>query len=93
MARGGGKFDAVLRARREPGDTTVADGGGDHRRSAHGGGQATSLGKRSNTDYRQVSAYIRKDTHRRVKMALLEEDRQFSELVAELLESWLEERT
>jgi hypothetical protein len=93
VARSGGKFDAVLRARRAPGETTVPDGSGDHRRSAYGGGQATSLGKRSNTEYRQVSAYIRKDTHRRVKMALLEEDRQFSELVAELLETWLEERT
>ena len=93
MARGGGKFDAVLRARRDPGDTTVPPGGGDHQRSAHGGGRATSLGKRSNTEYRQVSAYVRKDTHRRVKMALLEEDRQFSELVAELLETWLDERT
>jgi hypothetical protein len=28
-----------------------------------------------------------------VKMALLEDDRQFSELVAELLENWLDERT
>ena len=93
MARGGGKFDAVLRARRDPRDTTVPDEGGDHRRGVHGSGRATSLGKRSNTEYRQVSAYIRKDTHRRVKMALLEDDRQFSELVAELLENWLDERT
>jgi hypothetical protein len=93
VARGGGKFDAVLHARRDRTDTTVPDGSGDDRRSVHGGDRATSLGKRSNTDYRQVSAYIRKDTHRRVKLALLEEERQFSELVAELLENWLDERT
>lgn len=82
MSKAKGKFDAVLRARGGRGD------GG-----APTDTRATSLGKRSNADYRQVSAYIRKDTHRRVKMALLEEDREFSELVAELLENWLDERT
>ncbi len=50
-------------------------------------------GKRSNDEYRQVSAYIRKDTHRKAKMALLEEDREFSELVEELLKGWLESRS
>ena len=85
MAKGG-KFDAVLRARGGRGEHTHHDGSG---KSAG----TMGLGKRSNTDYRQVSAYIRKDTHRRVKMALVEEDRQFSELVAELLEDWLNERT
>ncbi len=92
MARGG-KFDAVIRARGERAERTRRDGRG----SGDGGAPVptgtSSLGKRSNADYRQVSAYIRKDTHRRVKMALLEEDREFSELVAELLENWLAERT
>ena len=50
-------------------------------------------GKRSNAQYRQVSAYVRKDTHRKVKMALLEVDREFSELVEELLDGWLTSRT
>lgn len=87
MARGG-KFDALVRARGE------RDGRGrDDLRDASDPVEGASLGKRSNADYRQVSAYIRKDTHRKVKMALLEEDRQFSELVGELLEDWLEERS
>lgn len=90
MAKGG-KFDAVLRARGERRETTLHDGSGAGDSTGVTG--ATPPGKRSNTDYRQVSAYIRKDTHRRVKMALVEEDRQFSELVAELLEDWLDERT
>jgi len=84
-----GKFDALVRAR--GGDP----GGGrdDHHREdevirAEGGG-----GKRSNAEYRQVSAYIRKDTHRKVKMALLEEDQEFSELVGRLLEEWLDTRS
>ncbi|MES1024915.1 hypothetical protein ABN584_18775 [Gloeocapsa sp. BRSZ] len=52
-------------------------------------------GKRSHPDYEQVTAYIRKDTHRDVKIALLSEGeaREFSELVQELLEQWLESST
>ena len=89
MAKGG-KFDALVQAR------GGEHGGGrdDHRREddavrAEGGG----VGKRSNAEYRQVSAYIRKDTHRNVKMALLEEDQEFSELVGRLLEEWLDTRS
>ncbi|KJH70262.1 hypothetical protein [Aliterella atlantica] len=52
-------------------------------------------GKRSHPDYEQVTAYIRKDTHRAAKIALLSESegREFSELVQELLEQWLKART
>ena len=48
-------------------------------------------GKRSSEDFVQVTAYIGKDTHRAVKMALLGEGdgREFSELVEELLADWL----
>ncbi len=52
-------------------------------------------GKRSDPDYEQVTAYIRKDTHRDVKIALLSEGngREFSELIQEMLEQWLRSRT
>jgi hypothetical protein len=53
-------------------------------------------GKRSDPDYEQVTAYIRKDTHRDVKITLLSEEgngREFSELIQELLEQWLFSRT
>ena len=52
-------------------------------------------GKRSHPDYEQVTAYIRKDTHRSAKIALLREgeEREFSELIQELLEEWLKLRT
>ncbi|MEP0920078.1 hypothetical protein NC981_25115 [Leptolyngbya sp. DQ-M1] len=48
-------------------------------------------GKRSDPDYEQVTAYIRKDTHRDIKIALLQEGqgREFSELVQELLDGFL----
>lgn len=49
-------------------------------------------GKRSNPDYEQVTAYIRRTTYRDVKIALLQrgDDREFSELVEDLLTQWLE---
>ncbi len=52
-------------------------------------------GKRSHPDYEQVTAYIRKDTHRDIKIALLSEGngREFSELIQEMLEQWLKSRT
>lgn len=48
-------------------------------------------GKRSDPDYDQVTAYIRKETHRQVKIALLTagQGREFSELVEELLGEFL----
>lgn len=52
-------------------------------------------GKRSDPEYEQVTAYIRKATHTSVKIALLQENqgREFSELVEELLSQWLKERS
>ena len=50
-------------------------------------------GKRTDPDYAQVTAYIRKATHHGVKLRLLQEGqgREFSELVEELLATWLTE--
>ncbi len=48
-------------------------------------------GKRRDPAFEQVTAYIRRDTHHAVKIALLKEsrNRQFSELVEALLADWL----
>lgn len=48
-------------------------------------------GKRNDPDYTQVTAYIKRETHHQVKIALLREggDREFSELVEELLLEYL----
>jgi len=50
--------------------------------------------KRSNPDFVQTTAYIRRDTHRDVKIALLHEGQggEYSELVEELLSDWLKSR-
>jgi hypothetical protein len=52
-------------------------------------------GKRSDADYVQVTAYVNKDTHRDVKIALLKagKGKDFSELVDDLLGHWLKSRT
>ena len=95
--RKGSKYDGLLRSRGREREGREGRGGredrGEERREAPPVDGAVSGGKRSNAQYRQVSAYVRKDTHRKVKMALLEEDREFSELVEELLGGWLASRT
>jgi hypothetical protein len=50
-------------------------------------------GKRSDENFRQVTAYINKDTYKRTKMKLLADDnrQEFSELIDSLLLRWLNE--
>lgn len=58
-----------------------------------------ATGKKSDPNYRQVTAYVRKDLYREVTDALYDESRgqdmkrkEFSELVDELLEQWRQAR-
>ncbi len=48
-------------------------------------------GKRSDPNFEQVTAYIRKETYRQTKITLLSDDAQqdFSELIESLLTEWL----
>lgn len=57
-------------------------------------GPGRPRGKRSNPDFEQTTVYIRKETHRAVKIALLQEGKgqEFSELVESLLSTWLKPR-
>ncbi len=50
-------------------------------------------GKRSSGEYTQVTAYIRTETHRKAKRALLDDGRDFSDIVEQLVNEWLEART
>ena len=58
-------------------------------------GRGRPRGKRSDPDFDQVTAYIRKHTHQGIKIALLQEGRgrEFSELVEDLLAEWLQARS
>ena len=46
-------------------------------------------GKRSDPSYTQVGCYLPKALNNRVKIKLVEDSRDFSDLVAELLDEWL----
>lgn len=52
---------------------------------------APMRGKRSHPDYTQAPAFVRKDTYKAVKIALLNDERglDYSDLVEELLTAWL----
>jgi hypothetical protein len=50
--------------------------------------QRKATGKRSDPNYIQVGAYIPIELNKRVKRQLVDTDKDFSELVAELLDQW-----
>lgn len=52
-------------------------------------GRPVKGAKRNNPDYEQVTAYIKRQTYKQVKIRLIEEDKEFSELVEEVLSAWL----
>jgi len=49
---------------------------------------AKGNGKRSDPAYNQVGAYVPKDLYMNVKEKLVREDRDFSDLVTDLLREW-----
>ena len=53
---------------------------------------AAKIGKRSDPSYRQISTYVRSDLYRSVKRELLMDERDFSDLMDELLSEWLGRR-
>jgi hypothetical protein len=53
---------------------------------------ATRIGKRSDPAYRQISTYVRSDLYRSVKRELLMDERDFSDLMDELLAEWVSKR-
>lgn len=60
--------------------------------SAPTSGRSRARGKRSNPDYEQVGCYLPKTLYRDVKRKLIDDpDRDFSDLIASLLEEWLAE--
>ena len=91
------KFAAILKPARDP-EAVTGESAAETRLPASTAalrpvGRPT--GKRTDPDYQQVTAYIRQQTHQRVKIALLQDGdgQEFSELVEELLGLWLESRT
>jgi hypothetical protein len=55
-------------------------------------GRGRPPGKRTNPDYQQVTIYIPRALHDQAKIALIQEGRkEFSELIGDLLASWIRE--
>lgn len=54
--------------------------------------EAPKAGKRSDPAYRQISTYVRSDLYRSVKRELLIDERDFSDLMDEILSHWLSNR-
>lgn len=80
------KFSSIFDARKGQGNEEPGKRGRGRPRG-HAGG------KRDNKEeYTQASAYIRRDVHKKVKAALVQEEKEFSELVEELLVEWLKSR-
>ena len=81
------KFQGVIDAAKSREDTAAAKPAVSTKRL----GRGRPPGKRSDPDFEQVTAYIRKRTHQGVKIALLKEGKgqEFSELVEGLLAKWL----
>ena len=53
--------------------------------------QRKATGKRSDPNYIQVGAYIPKELNKEVKRSLVDYEGDFSDLVTQLLEDWLEQ--
>ncbi|NEQ64566.1 MAG: CopG family transcriptional regulator [Symploca sp. SIO1B1] len=49
-------------------------------------------GKGQDPDYMRTTIYLPRSLHRKLKAVALEEEREMSEVVTELVEKWLEER-
>ena len=86
MSKGKSKFGALFEARANQSAASEKRG--------RGRPPGDAGGKRDNkAEYTQASAYVRRETHRQVKSALALEDKEFSELVEELLTEWLKSRS
>src|ERR1035437_5824796 len=83
------KFSTFLAARK--GASVEVDLGSVSKESSATQSRSHHTGKRHDPAFEQVTAYIRRNTHHEVKLALLKEgdNRQFNDLVEALLSRWL----
>jgi hypothetical protein len=51
------------------------------------------VGKRRDPNYQQITAYLPQDLYIEMKMALVQERKEMSDLFAELAQQWLKTRT
>lgn len=88
MSKFKGKFGDALKAAKEP---EVKQDTPPSAKVSEPAKKGRPKGKRSNPDFEQITAYVRSQTYRDTKIALLQQDEleDFSELVEQLLTEWL----
>jgi hypothetical protein len=79
-------FDALIEARKKPSHQSAVQTS----KQLNVQPAAAGLAKSADPDYLKFTTYIRKKTHRAVKVRLTEQEREFSDLVEELLAAWLQ---
>lgn len=84
------KFDGLLSAKTKNGEAKKTVKTKTENASATGqkNGKLRTPGKRSDPDYTQITAYIRKETHENV-MRKIYKRQELSELLEELLTEWM----
>ena len=85
-----GRSDSKLREDEGRGQAKKSSAGSE----TEGRRRGRPSGKRSDPAFVQTTAYVRGDTYKAVRIALIQEDegREYSELVEELLSKWLKSR-
>lgn len=87
-----GKFEALVKRRDSGGSTKVRPASiSETRNSERRVGRPRA--KRSDPDFQQVTAYIRKSTYASARKLLIDDGREFSELVEELVQGWVNTRS
>lgn len=60
--------------------------------SKHSNAQTSKKAKSANPDYTRTTVYLPKKMHKKLKAIALDEEREMSSIVEELIENWLSER-
>jgi|SRR5579862_346050 len=90
-------FDALVNVRRPSGtaggSTIQSSTHLNVQTSDHLAVQKAPLAKSADPDFLKFTTYIRKQTHHAVKVKIVEQGREFSDLVEELLTDWLHKQS
>ncbi len=99
MARKGSQksasaFDALVSLRKPAGQPdSQPSTRPDVQPSSRAGKIDLGLAKSVDPEYTKFTTYIRKDTHKTVKVRLTQQERELSDLVEQLLQDWLKQNS
>jgi hypothetical protein len=73
-------------------EAKIDDSSSDISTSKHLNSQTSKKAKSANPDYTRTTVYLPKKTHKKLKAIALDEEREMSSIVEELIETWLSSR-